>query len=130
MTLIPTDDGFCDGVAYEVDAEVISEVYETLDYREKNGYERYTVALEFHHDSSRSAGAVEGLVYIAPQDNHAYLGPAPTAAIARQIRESRGPSGHNVDYLLELAEALRRLDAHDPHVFELEAAVRGAEAGP
>jgi cation transport regulator ChaC len=45
-----------------------------------------------------------------------------------QILQCEGPSGRNIDYLFELATALRQLDANDPHVFELEAAVREALA--
>ena len=44
--------------------------------------------------------------------------------MARHIRASAGPSGENLDYLLELADALRDLGAEDPHVFALEAAAR------
>ena len=65
-----------------------------------------------------------GVVYIAPVGNHAFLGDAPIEEMARQIRRSVGPSGRNVDYLLELADALRGLGTHDAHVFALEAAVR------
>ena len=63
-------------------------------------------------------------MYIAPTDNFAYLGPAPLDDMARQIATSHGPSGSNRDYLLALADALRALNAHDEHVFELESAVR------
>jgi cation transport protein ChaC len=66
----------------------------------------------------------DGLVYIATEDNAAFLGPAPTAEIARQIAESVGPSGPNRDYLLHLAEALRDLGDHDSHVFEIETHLR------
>jgi cation transport regulator ChaC len=44
--------------------------------------------------------------------------------MASQIHQSAGPSGRNIDYLLELADALRALQAEDDHVYELEAAVR------
>lgn len=123
VTLIQQADAFCDGMAYQVAQEVIAEVFDTLDYREKNGYERFQVDLHFSADDHST-----GLVYIAPEDNHAYLGPAATEDIASQILRSEGPSGHNVDYLLELADALRALDAHDPHVFELEAHVRNQQS--
>lgn len=118
VTLVPEAAAYCDGMAYQVAAEVIAEVFETLDHREKNGYQRFDVDLHFGEQPP-----TPGLVYIAPQDNHAYLGPASTREIATQILTSAGPSGHNVDYLLALADALRSLDADDPHVFELEAEV-------
>ena len=118
VTLVPQHDEFCDGVAYLVDHPV----FDHLDHREKNGYQRNDVELVFD-DGRRS-----GVVYIAHRDNHAFLGPAPLESIARQILVSHGPSGSNVEYLYELACALRELDADDRHVFELEAHVKSLEA--
>ena len=43
--------------------------------------------------------------------------------MVQQILQCTGPSGRNVDYVMELAAALRQLNAIDPHVFELEAAL-------
>jgi len=120
VTLIQDGSATCDGMAYLVDREVADETFSQLDHREKNGYQRHQVSLDFHHTSE----SAEGVVYIAPIDNFAYLGPAPVAEIAAQIHRSHGPSGRNIEYLLELAEALRALEADDEHVFELEAAVR------
>jgi len=119
VTLVPHDDGHCDGMAYRVAHGVAAQVFEGLDHREKNGYRRETVALELF-----GGGTVEGVVYVAPRDNHAFLGPAPIEIMARQIRDSRGPSGHNVEYVLELAKALREMGASDAHVFELEHELR------
>jgi cation transport regulator ChaC len=48
------------------------------------------------------------------------LGEAPELDIARQIAASRGPSGANRDYLIDLAHALREMGLDDPHVFEIE----------
>jgi cation transport regulator ChaC len=61
---------------------------------------------------------------VATPSNPNYLGPAPLAAIAAQVRGAAGPSGSNLDYVLRLAEGLRRLGARDEHVFALEALLR------
>jgi cation transport regulator ChaC len=115
VTLVHEQDARCAGIAYQVDHSV----FEHLDHREKNGYSRHRVALEAEANES-----LDAIVYIAPLDNHAYLGPAPLEAMVEQILASAGPSGTNRNYVFELADALRSLGAHDPHVYELEAAVR------
>ncbi|MCZ6617969.1 MAG: gamma-glutamylcyclotransferase [Gammaproteobacteria bacterium] len=119
VTLVSERSGHCDGMAYLLDSEVAHQTFEVLDHREKNGYERIDVCIEFS-----TTEHVDGVVYIAPTDNHAFLGPTSIEDMAGQIRKCEGPSGKNVDYLFELAAALRALDAEDTHVFELEAAVR------
>jgi cation transport regulator ChaC len=111
VTLIPEPGAVCDGMAYRIGHAV----FDHLDHREKNGYERVPIALEFT-DGTRA----DGIVYIADPDNHAYLGPAHESEIAAHILRSAGPSGPNCEYLLHLAEALRALGAHDAHVFEIE----------
>ncbi len=119
VTLVPESAGHCDGMAYLLDSEVAHRTFEALDYREKNGYEQVEVCIEFSPSEQ-----VDGIVYIAPTDNHAFLGPAALDDMAAQIRICEGPSGKNSDYLFDLAAALRTLDAHDAHVFELETSVR------
>lgn len=119
VTLVPEAQGSCTGVAYLIAAEVARASFARLDHREKNGFERHNVSLNFSDGASAA-----GVVYIAAQGNEAYLGPASVSDIAHQIRTSVGPSGPNLSYLLELAEALRRLGIEDEHVFELEQAVR------
>lgn len=118
VTLI-REPGHCDGMAYLLDAKVVAATFDALDLREKNGYQRFDLPIDFKTGETR-----QGIVYVAPTGNHAYLGPAPLADMAAQILSSRGPSGANRDYLYELAGALRKLDATDAHVFELELAVR------
>ena len=115
VTLIPEANQHCTGMAYLIEAAVVASTFEQLDHREKNGYQR--VATDLYLQDGR---AVNGLVYIAPVDNFAYLGEAELADIAAQIIRSSGPSGRNIDYLTDLAEALRRLKAHDEHVFAVE----------
>jgi cation transport protein ChaC len=111
-TIVPEPDEICQGMAYLVTPQV----FDHLDHREKNGYLRLDVRMTF--DDGASVG---GLVYIAPQQNEAFLGAASELEIARQIAASFGPSGPNKDYLNQLATALRELGKHDPHVFAIEA---------
>lgn len=111
-TLVRAPGESCVGLAYRVTPDV----FEHLDVREKNGYLRFLTPMSF-----RDGGRAEGLVYIATEDNAAWLGPAPLEAIASQISQACGPSGENSEYLLRLAESLRTLQAHDEHVFDIEA---------
>ncbi len=110
-TLIPQDGAVCHGMAYLVTPEEFAH----LDHREKNGYLRLAVEIDFGDGDS-----VEGLVYIAAEDNAAFLGAASEEEIARHIAAAAGPSGPNRDYLLHLAIALREMGHHDEHVFAIE----------
>lgn len=59
------------------------------------------------------------VTYVAGESNANYLGAAPLAAVAEQVRRCHGPSGSNLEYVRELARALRRLAVADSHVFAL-----------
>lgn len=111
VTLIAEQDAVCEGMAYRISPDV----FDHLDFREKNGYLRVTTSIHF-----AGSGQTRGLIYIAGEDNEAFLGPTSEIDIARQIARATGPSGPNRDYLLELATALRRLNENDPHVFAVE----------
>ncbi len=116
VTLIPSPGATCQGVAYRIQHAV----FEHLDHREKNGYQRREVAISFNN----AAPDEHGIVYVADEDNHAFLGPLQSVqAVAEHIHRSHGPSGSNADYLLQLADALRDLGEQDSHVFELESAL-------
>ena len=125
VTVTPAPGSRCWGMAYRVPGERASEILAWLDYREKGGYQRCEVALCFDNGEQPGEGRGEtsrrGLMYVATPRNPNYLGPATMAAIAEQVRRSRGPSGSNPEYVLRLAAALRAMGADDPHVFELEA---------
>ncbi len=118
VTLIPEPGARCFGRAFRV----AKAVFEHLDHREKNGYLRESVSIELPEQQ------VEGIVYIANQENAAFLGDAPIAEIGRQIAMSSGPSGLNRDYAFLLADALRFHNQSDPHVFSVEAAVKATLA--
>lgn len=111
-TLIAQAGAVCDGMAYLISPQV----FDHLDHREKNGYLRLAIDIAFE-----DGGSEEGLVYIATEENAAFLGPASEPEIAAQIARSAGPSGPNSDYLLHLAAALRDMGKEDAHVFAIEA---------
>ena len=118
VTLIQSALDECSGMAYKV----TQDVFDHLDYREKNGYLRYAVDIYFKglkRDDIQNTNYIKGLVYIAREDNAAFLGHAPDHEIAQQIHCSSGPSGHNRDYVLQLADALKGLRAHDEHVVSI-----------
>ena len=111
VTLIQQPGAVCVGMAFLVSQAV----FDHLDYREKNGYLRLRTDISFSDGNS-----VSGLVYVANEHNSAFLGVASEREIAHQIAHAKGPSGTNRDYLLNLAHALRELETHDEHVFEIE----------
>jgi cation transport regulator ChaC len=120
VTIIPDADAVCHGMAYLITPAV----FEHLDYREKNGYLRVAVSMAFDDlaagPATEAAETAEGVVYVAREDNEAFLGEASEEEIARHIARSAGPSGPNSDYLTHLAIALRELGKHDDHVFAIE----------
>lgn len=122
VTLLESTNDAVAGVAYRIDPAREAEVLAALDHREKGGYARRVVPME------RADGdPIDVLLYIATEDNPNYLGPATVEAIAAQVKASVGPSGPNVEYVLELARALRSLGFDDAHVFELARAVERYE---
>src|SRR6185437_15133330 len=114
-TIVAEPGAVCAGMAYRV----APATFEYIDFREKNGYLRHDVTLDFG-----DGGYADGLVYIADSGNAAWLGDASEADIARHVAASSGPSGRNSDYVLNLADALRELGADDPHVFAVAAELR------
>jgi cation transport protein ChaC len=119
VTLIQSALDECSGMAYKVNQAV----FEHLDYREKNGYLRYEVDIYFKdlkHDNINNAEYKKGVVYIAHEDNAAFLGYASEHEIAQQIHRSSGPSGQNRDYVFQLAEALQALGGNDEHVVSID----------
>lgn len=118
VTLVPRAGARCWGVAYRIAEHAWEGVLGHLDFREKGGYERRELDVELDPDRR-----VRALVYWALPGNDAWLGEAPVASIAAQIRGARGPSGDNADYVRRLAGALREAGASDEHVFDVEAAL-------
>ena len=121
VTLLPSANGVCWGVAFRPSGEAAS-VLKSLDYREKGGYRR--MVLPFFRGEGVRLPPQRVLIYLAGRDNPNYLGPAPLADMAAQIARAHGPSGANSEYLFKLAATLRAMSVTEQHVFELEERVR------
>ena len=125
VTLLPDEQAVTWGVAFKIINDEAQRVLKELDHREKGGYRRHRVPVYRPTATGVATTAVDrALVYLATEDNPHYLGPATAQEIARQVKEARGPSGPNTEYVLRLAESLRQFDVHDPHVFSVAAALR------
>lgn len=111
VTLIEAPGVACRGIAYRVEPAV----FEHLDHREKNGYVRHHLPITLDGAAAR----VWGFLYVAREDNPAFLGPASLDELAAHIAAAEGPSGSNGDYLLALAQALHELESYDAHVHPL-----------
>uniref|UniRef100_A0A8B9EWU3 Gamma-glutamylcyclotransferase n=1 Tax=Amazona collaria TaxID=241587 RepID=A0A8B9EWU3_9PSIT len=120
------DCGACTwGVAYEVRGEQIPASLQYLNMREAvlGGYD--TKLVKFHPQEKDAEEPIQALVYIATPQNPSYLGPASEEDIAAQIIVSSGCAGHNIEYLLRLADFMRYFcpQAEDKHLFSIEEAL-------
>lgn len=112
------------GVAYEVTDSQLEGSLKYLHMREVvlGGY--ITETVEFF-PKEKGQDPLLALVYIATSDSPTYLGPASDKEIAAQIAVCRGNSGHNIEYLVRLAEFMRLYcpEVEDEHLFSIEAAL-------
>ncbi|XP_064621888.1 putative glutathione-specific gamma-glutamylcyclotransferase 2 [Lineus longissimus] len=111
------------GVAYELPEDEHQDVINHLDHREKDGYKKTVVTF---HPKETNFEPFQLHLYLGSEENPFFLGPADPKDIAHQIFSAEGPSGHNKEYLFNLADSLRKLvpEARDDHLFELDQEVR------
>ena len=117
VTLVENPSASVLGVAYLVLAAEAARTLAELDERERAGYERVEVCLDF---VEAPFGRAAALVYQARANNPGYVADATDEQIAEVVRSARGPSGDNPSYVRRLAEALRELGEVDPHVAAIE----------
>lgn len=127
-TLVEDKEGITWGCAYKVTGD---SALEYLKQREctLGGY--VTIDTKFFprvavENSDICGEAFPVLVYIATDKNAHWLGENSISSIAQQIVDSSGPSGHNVEYVLKLANFMKEeiSEAYDEHLFCLEKSVR------
>lgn len=116
VTLVQEAGARCWGRLYRVEDEALAH----LDRREKGGYSRHVVRATTWDDKEIE----EVVVWIGGPENPNWLGRAPMGEMVEQILECSGPSGPNLEYLMELDRALERMGAKDEAVIALAAAVR------
>ncbi len=98
----------------------IPDVLVNLDQREAtSGYVTKNLTM---HTIDSDVNKINVLVYIAPESNPDYLGPACEKTIAKQVVDAYGSSGPNIEYVLKLAEWMKFVvpSAKDDHLFEIE----------
>jgi glutathione-specific gamma-glutamylcyclotransferase len=123
VTLVrDVDDARCHGVVFDLPPDRADAIVAMLDVRESGGYVRDVVSLE--HPDGRPFG--EALVWIAHPDNPHWAGPTTLPRLVDHIRSARGPSGPNLEYVLELADALVREGIEDVGIAALARALRDA----
>jgi len=119
VTLIEQPDAICWGTAYRLDHESAAQTLQHLDHREKGGYDRRALPIHL-----KSGETILGLTYYATKDNEHYLGEASAIQIAEQVINSLGPSGNNIEYVLNLEHALSQINATDEHVTDIAKEIR------
>jgi cation transport protein ChaC len=127
-TLIEDKEGITWGCAFKVTGSL---ALEYLNQREctLGGY--VTKYVKFYPRLATERSGITGeafpaLIYIATPDNEHWIGHEPIEITAKEIAECRGPSGHNVEYLIRLAMFMREEwpGIYDDHLFSLENLVR------
>lgn len=115
------------GVAYRIIPENVEEVKKYLDIREVNGY---TIQHTNFVPADHKLPQIKCLVYIGMPDNPQFLGALQPSDVAEKINQSRGPSGENREYLLNLEHALLELcpESKDEHISDLADRVRAMPA--
>jgi len=119
VTLVDAPGERCWGHAYKLDPFDEERVLAGLDHREKGGYERLELPVNFDEKSREP-----GITYHAGRSNADYLGEASIHDIACQVIAASGPSGPNIDYVLQLEKALAKMNAPDAHVNEVASMIR------
>ena len=131
LTLVESD-GVLWGMAYAIARAAWPETEAALELREQQGYARLTIDIDLAagEQAGRVVETVAGLLYVATPANPYFVGPEPLEVTADVVRRSRGPSGSNVEYVLELERTLAAMGAADPEVSALAERVRVARPSP
>lgn len=129
VTLIKsTDDDIVYGMGYKIATNKVDEVIKHLDYREKNGYERFETCF---YPIEGTSDAKKTIVYVADESNPSWNKDHEVTSIAQQVFSAAGPSGANITYVYNLCEAMRehfpKHHKEDSHLFDIERLLKDME---
>lgn len=128
------------GCAYYISPEHVQEVKEYLDVREQDGYTTHKVPFIITDvpenpdplvvnsvlssvPTKDDACYITSSIYIGTIDNVSFVGPEDLEHTARVIGSSKGPSGENREYLINLCESVRHFGS-DSYLEDLLALVK------
>lgn len=130
VTLVEDSNGITWGCAYKITGHT---ALNYLKHREcslggyNTQYTKFYPRVAADH-MEFSGEAFPALLYIATEENSLWMGESPLTQIAEEIVDCEGPSGHNVEYLMRLAnfmrEELKGVNVEDDHLFHLEKIVK------
>ena len=125
------------GMAYEIEGRKCEKTFKHLDFREKCGYAKYEV--KFHPIESKNSTEITCTCYYTDDKNKYYSKIVnDDNLIADHIIRAKGPSGTNLEYFLNVCNAIRNLIKenttsddqnefyikNEKHLFELEKIIR------
>lgn len=115
--------GSCRGVAFRVAPGAEDDTIGYLRQREQVS-EVYVEARRRVRLADGSGRIVRALTYLADHTHAQFAGDLALDAQARIVRAGRGPSGANIDYVLNTVEHLEDTGVHDAKLAALAAALR------
>lgn len=118
--------GACRGLAFRVEAGRADETLAYLREREQATAVYLERRLSVRLADGRGIAAV---TYVADRKHLQYAGRLPREELLRLIRQGRGASGENPDYVLRTQEHLRRMGIFDPVLSALAEDLLPGETG-
>ena len=110
-TIVPVRGGVCEGIAYGVLEAKWGDIVSYLDDREKAGYRRKYIMSEV-----KGAGVSRVVTYISEPFDEWVMEKETDIELIYRLLKAKGESGENIDYLMMLDAALKRLNIKDIHV--------------
>jgi cation transport protein ChaC len=127
LGLEPISGGWCDGVAFRVDAAAAEATLAYLRARElvTYAYREIRAPVAF-----AGGGEARALAYAVDPDHAQYAGTLPLAEQAAIIARAEGPAGTNRAYLADTLAHLAECGVRDPDLEALGAAVAAVRGAP